>query len=284
MISLVLIIAAAIIVFVVFKYVKRHQQPPTDTSRLDISHDILTVRMAIPNKIQDDRSTGGSGVQQRDLSDEDIYIDNYWIPVESTQRKVNVRLKLKYRKTNNEIHEREFDVESFQRGDQGYHIHGYCHRKQRKITLSSIGIIDPIDKDTGEQIIDIIKYLEEKYIKTKGYKYDLLFDKYGWALYCLVYLSATSGSILKKERDIITSFVKSLEGFSELEDEWIDSTIKDIYRPGKMEIRNWVKAALQKGENLNILNDAIERLSLIQKPENSEFKSFVNYLRKRQEV
>ncbi len=215
---------------------------------------------------------------QQVLTSEDQYNDNYWINVESKRRKVTAHIRLKYRKTNDNITERTFDIEAFSRGQEGYHVHGFCHKKKKHITLSSLGFIDPIDIETGEAISDIKSYLEEKYATTTNHKEDLLFDKYGWAIYSLVYLSATSGSTQKNERDIIMTFIKSLDGFSELNDQWIDATIKNIYRPGKMEIRKWIKMAFVNGENVQLIIPAIEKLASLHKNDNLEFKSFVKYL------
>jgi len=215
---------------------------------------------------------------------EDQYIDNYWIPVESKRRKVSARLRLKYRNTKNIISERAFDVEAFSRGDKGYHVHGYCHKKHKNITLSSLGIMEAIESENGEVIENISSYLEQKYKDSSENKKDLLFDDYGWAVYSLVYLAATSGSIVKKERDIITTFVKSIPHFSCLEDEWIDKSIRELYRPGRMEIRNWVKAAIDIGADFSIIMDTVERLSELQKEENREFISFQRYIEKQMET
>jgi len=209
---------------------------------------------------------------------EDKYIDNYWIPVESKRRKVSARLRLKYLNTRNIISERLFDVEAFSRGDKGYHVHGYCHKKHKNITLSSLGIIEAIDSENGEIIENISSYLEQKYKDSSEYKKDLLFDDYGWAVYSLVYLAATSGSIVKTERDVITTFIKSIPQFSGLEDEWIDKSIRELYRPGKIEIRNWVKAAIDRGADFSLIMGAVERLSKLQKEENTEFISFRRYI------
>ena len=283
MAGLLLIIAVAIIMVVILKCRQRKSPKSTDALQNQITSANFEIQITAHNERQNEAARGRQVLQPIKVSsdDENQYNDNYWINVESKRRKVAARINLKYRKTDNQITERIFDVESFSRGEQGYHIHGYCHRKKRQITLSSLGIIDPINIETGEEIKDIKAYIEAKYSLTKEFKQDLFFDKYGWAIYCLVYLAATSGSIVKKEREIITSFIKSLDGFSEIEEEWVDTTIKDIYRPGKMEIRNWIKSALQRGENLDIINDAIEKLSSMQKAENSEFKSFVKYLAER---
>ncbi len=106
--------------------------------------------------------------------------------------------------------------------------------------------MEAIESKNGEVIENISSYLEQKYKDSSENKKDLLFDDYGWAVYSLVYLAATSGSIVKKERDIITTFIKSIPHLSCLEDEWIDKSIRELYRPGSMEIRNWVKAAIDK--------------------------------------
>lgn len=198
---------------------------------------------------------------------EDQYIDNYWIPVESKRRKVSASLRLKYRNTRNIISERTFDVEAFSRGDKGYHVHGYCHKKNKNITLSSLGIMEAIDSENGEVVENISSYLEQKYKDSPESMKDLLFDEFGWAVYSLVYLAATSGSIVKKERDVITTFIKSIPHFSCLEDEWIDKSIRELYRPGKMEIRNWVKAAIDKGADFSLIMNAVERLSELQRKE-----------------
>jgi hypothetical protein len=209
------------------------------------------------------------------------YNDNYWIPVESNKRKVVAHLRIKYKKTNNEINERLFDVSSFSRGDKGYHIDGYCHKRKRTITLSSLGMIEVVDIETGEHIGNVSNFLEEKYRKTDGFLEDSLFDDYGWALYPMIYLAATSGSVVKKERDVIAKFIKSIPKFSSLQDSWIDDTLKNLYRPGKTEIRNWVKDAVSKGNDFSVIYDTIGILETMQKQENNEFLTFKKYVEKK---
>lgn len=212
--------------------------------------------------------------------EEDNYNDNYWIPIESNKRKVVAHLRIKYKKTNNEINERLFDVSNFSRGDKGYHIDGYCHKRKRIITLSSLGMIEVVDIDTGEHIGNVNEFLEERYRKTDGFIEDSLFDDYSWALYPLIYLAATSGSVVKKERDVIAKFIKSIPKFSSLQDSWIDDILKDLYRPGKTEIRNWVKDALSKGNDFSVIYDTIGLLETMQKQENNEFWTFKRYIEK----
>jgi hypothetical protein len=206
------------------------------------------------------------------------YSDNYWIPVEWNQRKVEAHLKVKYKKVNNEIHERLFDVSSFSRGDEGYHVHGYCHRRKKNITLSSLGMVDVIDVDTGRRVENVIEFLEEKYRATPAFIEDSLFDEYDWALDVLIYLAATSGSVVKKERDVIAAFIKSIPKFSSLDDAWIDESLKKLYRPGKVAIRNRVKEAIGSGKDFSLISDAVARLEAMQKQENKEFWTFKRYL------
>lgn len=276
---LIIVGVASIVSIIAFLKLRKQDRPPEIIHEVSVTPSI-EIHMIPDNKVIASDTMHQNIERAEESKDEtdDEYNDNYWIRVESNRRKVTAHLNLKYRKTNNQITERIFDVESFSRGEEGYHIHGYCQRKKRHLTLSSLGIIDPIDIETGETIADLKRYLEEKYSTTADFNNDLLFDKYGWAIYCLVYLSATSGSIVKKERDIISAFIKSLDGFSTLDEGWIDTTIKNIYRPGKMEIRKWAKTAKERGEKLNLISSVIDQLTLIQKTENTEFKSFVNYL------
>lgn len=219
-------------------------------------------------------------VENDDTYQDEDYNDNYWIPVESSKRKVEAHLRVKYKKTNNVINERLFDVSSFSRGDKGYHIHGFCHKRKKNITLSSLGMVEVVDVETGEQVENVINLLEEKYKSTAGYIEDSLFDDYGWALYPLVYLAATSGSVVKKERDVIAKFIKSIPKFSSLDDSWIDDTLKNLYRPGKMEIRNWVKDAINNGKDFKVIQEVIGILESTQKQENKEFWTFKRFIEK----
>jgi len=208
------------------------------------------------------------------------YNDNYWFNVESLEREVSANLHLSYTTTGNKTDDRDFDVMSFSRGEKGYHIHGYCHKKNKRITLSSLGISDVVELETGREVDDIKEYLETKYKETDSYLQDLLFDEYGWAIYVLVYLASTSGSVVKREREVIGRFIKSLSKFSGLDADWVDAELKGLYRPGKMEIRKWVKEAIARGEDFTLTDAPIAELEGLQKPENKEFWTFKNYIQK----
>jgi len=213
--------------------------------------------------------------------DEDSeYNDNYWFPVESVQRQVSARLRLNYVNTSYEMSERDFDVSGFSRGEKGYHVYGYCHKKKRSIMLSSIGMSDVIDLETGEYLTDIKQYLEAIYMESDSYLQDMLFDEYGWAIYALVYMASSSGSVVKKEREVISQFIASLPKFSSLDSEWIDAQLKSLYRPGKMEIRNWVKDAIASGNDFSLIEPAVAQLEALQKKENKEFWTFKLYIQK----
>jgi hypothetical protein len=216
--------------------------------------------------------------QMNDNNSESDYLDNYWIAVESKKRELKLALFIKYKNTRSIISEREFDLDSFSRGEKGYHLHGYCHNKKRNITLSSLGVMGAKNISTGEVIHDIIKFIENNYKSTIYYKQDLLFDDYGWAIYVLLYLSATSGSVIKKERDVIITFIKSIKGFEELSEEWFDKTLKELYRPGKMEIRNWIKEGMSKNYNFELLLPWIDMLDSLQSESNKEFQNLKNYV------
>lgn len=273
----IVIMAIAIAVLLIIRR-RRIKNVASDNTHAKPSRSDQNLYLNLQVEVQ----SGVIALKQEPINEEaeDMYIDNYWIPVESKRRNVSARLRLKYRNTKNIISERVFDVKAFSRGNKGYYVHGYCHKKHKDITLSSLGILEAIDVETGEVIENISSYLEQKYNDTPEHKKDLLFDDYGWAVYSLVYLAATSGSIVKKERDLITTFIKSIPQFSYIEDEWIDKCISELYRPGKMEIRNWIKAALDRGADFSLIMDTVERLSELNKKDNKEFISFLRYIEK----
>lgn len=210
--------------------------------------------------------------------EESDYNDNYWIPVESKEREVKLKLFIKYKNTRSVISEREFDLGAFSRGPKGYHLHGFCHNKQQYITLSSLGVLKVTDLETNEPINNLIDFVEEKYKSTIDYKQDLLFDKYGLNIYILLYLSATSGSILKEEREIIIDYIKSIGGFEELTNEWLNDTINNLHKPGKMEIRNWIKKGLTQNYDYKSVLPWIDKLSLLQLETNNEFQNLRKYV------
>ncbi len=217
---------------------------------------------------------------KNDREEEAEYNDNYWFTVESLEREVSANLHLSYANTGNKTDDRDFDVLNFSRGEEGYHIRGYCHKKTKRITLSSIGISNVTDLGTGEKIVDLTQHLELRYQETDSYLQDSLFDEYGWAIYVLLYLASTSGSVVKKEREVIGHFIKSLPKFSELDADWVDAELKELYRPGKIEIRKWVKEAIALGKDITIIETALAELEALQKPENKEFWTFKNYIKK----
>ena len=202
------------------------------------------------------------------------YNDNYWIPVESKRREVKLNLQIFYKNTQSEISERQFDLESFSRGPKGYHLHGFCHKKKRNITLSSLGVLYSRDINDGKLITNIIEHVEDAYRKTKDFKQDSVFDEHGLAIYILVYLSTISRKMTKNKRELLVSFVKSLEGYNDLNDQWIDKTISELYRPNKMEIRNWLKDGVEKKYNLEYLFPWIDKIEEMQKECDPEFYYF----------
>jgi len=265
---MIYLIVVAVIIYLILNHKKK-------TIPKIISYKVENASSSV--NISNFESESDKNVNDSSQSD---YLDNYWIPVESKRREVKLNLQIKYKNTSSIISERQFDLTSFSRGEKGYHLHGYCHNKNRNITLSSLGVISVADISSGEIISDIIVYIERTYKETVYYKQDSLFDEYGWAIYVFVYLSATSGSVVKKERDIIISFIKSLKTYEELSEEWLDKTIKELYRPGKMEIRNWIKDGIGKNYDYKLLFPWIDRLEAIQTESNKEFCNLKTYIEK----
>lgn len=210
---------------------------------------------------------------------DDHYNNNYWFPVESARRKVpKTTIHVKYKKTNNEISERDFDIESFSRGEKGYLVHGFCHRKKRRISLSSLGFVEAVIISTGEMIDNIQDYLDKLYRETPDAVMDDLFNVHGIGIYCLVYLAATSGAIVKKERDIIIEWINSLPGYENMNQSLIEQMIAENYRPSGVEIRDWVQKSVEKEYDFTLVMPAIQKLKESQRDIGPEFAGFTSFL------
>lgn len=209
------------------------------------------------------------------------YVDNYWIPVESTVRKVEARLRLTYKKTDNTVRKRVFDVQGFSRGPEGYHVEGFCHLRKKIITLSTRGIVEAHDDETGNHIPDVCAFLEAKYSGTVEEIKDRVFDDYGWAISALIYLANTDKEVDEQERAIIVQFVKTVVGDPRLNEPWIDNTISRWYRPGKMEVRNRVKEAAEQGARYALISEYVTQLQECQTATDREYSVFSDYLKNR---
>ncbi len=132
---LIIAVVAAIVGIILFLKRQKPDRSPEISNQVSVSPNVeINIIPANKDSTTDTAKQDIKETEESNDATDDEYNDSYWIQVESNRRKVNASIKLKYRKTNNQITERTFDVESFSRGKEGYHVHGYCHRKKKHIT------------------------------------------------------------------------------------------------------------------------------------------------------
>lgn len=135
---------------------------------------------------------------------------SYWIPLERTRRRVHARLRLCYEKTSGEITHRDFDVQSFQRGDQGYGLFGFCHLRQAPRSLVTPGILECINLDSGEVVADVCTFIDDLYVSTPGARLDTVMERHAHELDILLYMAKADGAMRAKEREIILDYIFSV--------------------------------------------------------------------------
>ncbi|WP_442775519.1 hypothetical protein [Sphaerotilus montanus] len=209
--------------------------------------------------------------------DDDYDPSLYWFPVEGIQRKVRVHLRLQYKSTASKVTERDYDVESFERGDGAYMMHGFCRLRNARRSLSTKAAQVVIDRETRKPITDLAAYLEEQYKSTPDYRYDLLLDTHGWAIGLLLYFAAADGAVREPERKIILEFILRLEGFGDLNSAKLDNLIRDAYRPSKTDFHRMVRHHSGDAPTYlcQILRDSARIIATNKKPHSEQIRAAV---------
>lgn len=179
---------------------------------------------------------------------------NYWIPLEDYSRKASAHLHVKYMKNSGDIVERNFDLQSFRRGPEGYQLHGFCRLRGRARTLVSMGFVECFDRDTGEVIPDIKAYVEKIYGATPIGQFDAIFETHGLEVNILLYLAKADGAMRAGERSLIADYIAAKLGENAPSIGTIESELKNMDPLPVSKFRVAAKElAGQRAESLNEL-------------------------------
>lgn len=205
---------------------------------------------------------------------------NFWISTDGIPRKVDVRLKMIYQKTNGNIHERDYDVQRFQRGRDGYSMYGYCHLRRAARSLVTAGVIKCTDRESGEIIDNLPAYLEAKYAETPDARYDATVEKYWRSMKILFYFAKADGAMRAKERAILVDFILQRMEPGGPSAEGVEKIIKDWCQPTKVEFWDAVRdAAAESKDNLMLLIDLCEKMASTDKKIHDEETKALKYMR-----
>lgn len=209
----------------------------------------------------------------------DVY--NYWIPLEDYSRKVSAHLHVKYMKNRGQIVERDFDLQSFRRGPEGYQLHGFCRLRGRPRTLVSMGFVECFDRDTGEVIPDIKAYIEKIYGATPTGQFDAIFDTHGLEVNILHYLAKADGAMRSGERCIIAAYIAEKLGDNAPSLGVIESELKKMYALSVSQFRAATKElAGKKAESLDELIGMWENQISKKKIAHTEETRALNYMKR----
>lgn len=211
------------------------------------------------------------------------YIDNYYIKLEPVERRVSAYLWLRYQKTNGEVTPRDFDVTSFQRGvgDDAQHcwFSGRCHTRKAYRTLSSKGVLECVDRETGEIIRDVAAFLNAKYAASPEKVQDDILAEHWPALEILRYVAAADGRMMAPERQIILEFIREHDPAGALDGGALDKLVRDMIPPSQREFHDLVKGLVSadKSYGASVL-DASKRIVATGKTVRDEERLAIEYM------
>jgi len=263
---IVIFLAVAILYFFIRSILKSFGSPKSESERIDIEVQVTT-----------------EPIQRNEVEDSELS-DIYYFPVENIPRKIFANLKLQYLSTSGEETKREIDVTTFYRGQEGCHFEGFDHLRNARRKLSSRGVKQAVDLDTGELIVDLCAFFEQKYIDSPDYPYDNLFEKHGNEIYCLVYIAAADGAVRSEEREIIVSYCLEQKEFKSLDREKLNEIIKNIYRPTKYEYHKSIRRIEPDSANAKNIWSFSNRIVETNSKQHSEQVRALEYIRKQLKI
>lgn len=220
--------------------------------------------------------------RERAEANDDIAQDSpWWFPVEGTPRKVNTALTLDYESTSGKQTKRDVDVTAFYRGEAGCKFDCYCHLRKAKRTLSSKSVRRAVDRETGEVIENLCAYFESKYDLNPDKPYDLLFDRYAWAILVLRYIGSVDGAVRAPERKLIAEFCQRRATPGELDLEKLDAMLKEMASPTKYEFQRFIREQSANPEVLRDIYATTKALIATNKKQHSEHQLALEYMEKK---
>ncbi len=202
----------------------------------------------------------------------------YWFSVEEMSRKINSCLTLNYKSTSGNITKRDVDVTAFYRGEGGCMFDCYCHLRKAKRTLSSKSVLSAIDRDTGEVIEDLCRYFNEKYDHNPEKAYDLILEKYAWAIFILSYVAGCDGAIRAPEWKMIAEFCQRRGNPAELVIDKLEAIAKNLGRPQKTDFHRFIREKTASPEIIKDIFETSQRVVALNSKAHTEQERAIAYM------
>jgi hypothetical protein len=161
-------------------------------------------------------------------------------------------------------------------------LYGYCYLRGGGRDFSVSRIQRCVNVETGEIIVDIIKYLEEQYEFSSGGQLEKMWNDFTDEMNVLVYVGKLDGMLRKKEKEIIASYALSRNQTFRLSIEEIIEDMSNITSLSKTQFaRALGRLSTKMEQERKDLIDYAERILNTKKNKKPEEEDVIPYMVKR---
>jgi hypothetical protein len=161
-------------------------------------------------------------------------------------------------------------------------LYGYCYLRGGGRDFSVSRIQRCVNVETGEIIVDIIKYLEEQYEFSSGGQLEKMWNDFTDEMNVLVYVGKLDGMLRKKEKEIIASYALSRNETFRLSIEEIIEDMTNITSLSKTQFaRALGRLSTKMEQERKDLIDYAERILNTKKNKKPEEEDVIPYMLKR---
>jgi len=161
-------------------------------------------------------------------------------------------------------------------------LYGYCYLRGGGRDFSVSRIQRCVNVETGEIIVDIIKYLEEQYEFSSGGQLEKIWNDFTDEINVLVYVGKLDGMLRKKEKEIIATYVLSRNQTFRLSIEEIIEDMTNITSLSKTQFaRALGRLSTKMEQERKDLIDYAERILNTKKNKKPEEEDVIPYMLKR---
>ncbi|MET0082689.1 MAG: hypothetical protein ABW079_06715 [Sedimenticola sp.] len=223
-------------------------------------------------------SSGLSGYEIDD--DKDGWEGGFWDATDP--KKLTAYIEIDYVDANKSTTTRVVRVREFDNSLYGGIIMGHCELRNATRTFRFDRIKKCVDLDTGEEITDVRKYLNDKYDQSPEKSTDILEIDYVDVLKVIYFVAKADGQYRKEEKAVITQYVRKLVRDDRITTEMVDGILKEMDVPSMQSFKLALGRVLKGGEvNPELLATCCKEIVNTQKTVHPMEKEALEYIAKK---
>lgn len=162
---------------------------------------------------------------------------------------------------------------------------GECHLRNDRRSFRVSRVQQAIDRETGEVIGDLGKYLRVKYESSPHAILDRVFDVYHDSIHALYYIGKSDGQLRKGERTVLYDFILDLAEQRDIDDVLLKKRVDSLGIPSRADYERLVGRISRQDQLLiNKTLQAAQAISDTNKNSKPAELEAIAYLQKRCEV